>query len=85
MQQGHKGADRFDHGILECRERRDWHNRAEWLLVHNARVQRHVRQNRRLKEEAIVAQAPSTCPDARAALNGVRDQRVHRLDSTEIS
>ena len=56
--------------------RRHQHQRPERLLVHRPHLRRHAGQDRRLEEEAAIADARSAGFQLRAALHGIRAQRL---------
>jgi hypothetical protein len=61
--------------VVEWIQQRD---RAERLLVHDARRVRHVGEHRGLEKEAAALQAPAAREQPRAVRDGVVDQRLQR-------
>ena len=56
----------------------------EGLLVHDSRLQRHVRQHRGLEEVALIADAPTAGLQLGALLHRVIDEALKRRDSPII-
>src|SRR3546814_20184584 len=60
------------------RERHDRRNRPERLLVHDARIERHVGEHGRLEEEALVADALAAGLHLGTLGDGIGDESLHR-------